>query len=229
VPVLRPPVYARRDRRLEAALTLEKKPTALVATPAARDRAIALLQEHYAKNHLETEQLERLVERAEHATRDDELLALFDGLPNLELIEPYKPATPGRLSAQVKATLGTTSRRGAWRVPSLLRVAALFGSVELDLCDAELGPGETILEVKATFGSVEITVPEGLAVDCEGAALLGNFDHLDVVSASQRAGRRLKIVGRAFCGTVDVVVKRRSTGALQQIGDGIRALLTGRS
>jgi hypothetical protein len=206
----------------------ERKKTALIATPVARDRAIEQLQEHFARSHIDVDALEALVERAERAKTDAELVALFDGLPVLATpTEALQVASPGRLSQPVRALLGSTSRRGRWRVPSLLRVRAWLGSVDLDLSEAELSRGDTVIEVHATLGSVTIVVPEGLAVECEGAAILGSFDHYDIGAQSGRDPRRVRIVGRALLGTVDVIVKKRS-GALQQIGEGIKALLTGR-
>src|SRR5688500_14031698 len=111
----------------------------LVATPAARDRAIEQLQDHYARSHLELAEFERRVELAERATAAAQLVALCAGLPSFDAA--LVPA--GKVTSTIGATLGSTSRRGRWRVPSYVRVRALLGSVELDLCDAELGRGDT--------------------------------------------------------------------------------------
>lgn len=200
-------------------MTDEKR--ALVATPAGRDRAIALLQDHYAKNHLEVAEYERRVELAERATTDAALAALFRDLPSLAT-DP----SAGRVTSTVGALLGATSRRGRWRVPSLVRVRAVMGSVELDLTEAEIASGETVIEVTAILGNVVVTVPEGLAVDMEGSAILGSFDQLVMSAASRRDGRRVRIVGRARLGSVDVIVKKK-TGLLEDIKSTVRGLLGG--
>jgi hypothetical protein len=194
---------------------------ALVATPVARDRAIEKLQDHYAKSHLEVEDFERLVEMAERASTDEELVRLFDGLPPLEEVA-LVPA--GRLTTTIGATLGATSRRGRWRVPKLVKAKATLGSVELDFTDAELQLGETVVEVRALLGSIEITVPEGLAVECEGSAILGSFDHVAQTAASRRDQRVLRIVGTATLGSVDVKVRRKD-GVLAELGRAVRGLL----
>lgn len=200
-------------------MTDEKR--ALIATPVGRDRAIELLQEHYARNHLEVAEYERRVELAERATTESALAALFRDLPSLET-----EIVSGRVTSTIGALLGATSRRGRWRVPSLVRVRAVLGSVELDLSEAEIASGETVIEVTAILGNVVVTVPEGLAVDMEGSAILGSFDQLVMSAASRKDGRRLRIVGRARLGSVDVIVKKK-TGLLEDIKSTVRGLLGG--
>jgi hypothetical protein len=208
----------------------ERRDAAVVpaVSPAARDQAIERLQDHYAHNQLEVQDFERLVEMAERARSNTELARLFDGLPaspeaaRAELVVAEKPA--GRVTATVSATLGSNVRRGRWRVPSYVKAAARFGSVEMDLSDADLSRGETVIEVSALFGSVEITVPEGLAIECEGNAVLGSFDHYAADAASRRDARRVRIVGRAVFGSVDIKVKKR-TGVLEDIKSVVRGLL----
>lgn len=204
-------------------MTDEKR--ALIATPVGRDRAIALLQEHYARNHLEVAEYERRVELAERATTETALTALLSDLPYLNS-PPTEGSSSGRVTSTVGALFGATSRRGRWRVPSFVRVRAVMGSVELDLSEAEIASGETVIEVTAILGNVVVTVPEGLAVEMEGSAILGSFDQLVMSAASRRDGRRVRIVGRARLGSVDVIVKKK-TGLLEDIKSTVRGLLGG--
>jgi hypothetical protein len=194
----------------------------LPAAPLARDEAIALLQEHYAVGNLEVAEFEKRVERAENARTDVELKQCLEGLPALA-----KPVALEKVSTaavpSVSAVLGATTRRGRWSVPSRLRLRAILGSVEVDLCEAEFQQGETVIEVNVFLGSISITVPEGLAVECQGDALLGSFDHLGQQAGNRWDARRVRIVGHARLGSVEVLVKPR-TGVLE----GIKALITGR-
>jgi hypothetical protein len=202
-----------------------RKQNALVATPAKRDQVIERLQDHYAHNHLEVQDFELLVEKAERARTDGELMLLLEGLPDLAGQRALVPASAGRVTTSVKAIFGEANRAGPWRVPATVRVRALFGNVVLDLSEAELGRAETLIEVHATFGNVRIAVPEGLAVDCDGAAILGSFEHLAQGAATQRDPRRVHIVGRAVFGNVEiVVVKKKPVGVLA----GLKNLLLGR-
>lgn len=204
------------------------KGAAADATPAGRDATICHLQEHYANNHLELAEYERRVELAEGAPTNAALLALAADLPAL----PPPPAhaivaaVRGRVTASMGATLGATSRRGRWQVPPVLKVRAVLGKVELDLSEAELGGGETVLLVSALLGRVVVIVPEGLAIDCQGSAIFGAFDHLVQTAASKRDDRRLRIIGSAKLGRVDLIV-RRKTGVLEEIKNAVRGLLGG--
>jgi len=200
------------------------KSNALIATPVARDKVIEKLQDHYANNHIEVADFEARVELAERARSNEELVRVLHGLPALEGSEAEIITSPGRLTTTIKATLGSTTRRGRWRIPAHARVSALLGSIELDLTEAELARGETLLEVSAILGSVVITIPEGLAVECEGSAILGSFDHIEQTPASKRDPRVLRIVGAARLGSVEIIVKPKSRGLIS----GIKALLTGR-
>lgn len=205
---------------------MEKTKTgALIATPVARDRAIARLQDHYAQNHIDVETFETLVMRAERASMDSEFEALFRGLPSLETAL-VPAAAHGRLTHTVSATFGSNQRRGRWSVPKNLVVRARFGDVELDLSEALLPTGETTVDVRVLFGSVRLIVPEGLAVVCEGRAVFGSFDHASQDALSRRDSRRVRIVGGVWFGSFEIVVKQRPT-TLSRIGAGIRGLLGG--
>jgi predicted membrane protein len=112
-------------------------------------------------------------------------------------------------------------------VPSLVHVKARLGSVDLDLTDADLSRGETVIEVSAVLGSITLFVPEGLAVECEGSALLGSFDHVAAGPASRKDTRVVRIVGKATLGSVEIVVKKRSKGVVEDLKQAVRGLLGG--
>lgn len=192
----------------------------LIATPAAREETVAALQEHFARNHLEVADFERRVEMVERAGTKKELDRALAGLPALEVA--LAPAAPGRVGTTVRAVLGSTSRRGDWRAPPRVRVVAVLGNAEIDLSTAVLSAGPTEVHVRAVLGNVRVIVPEGLAVECSGDAVLGSFDHLAQASSSRRDRRSVRIVGVAVFGSVEIVVKKR-----QGLLSGIKALLTG--
>ena len=158
-----------------------------------RDRAIALLQDHYAKNRLEIEEFERRCEVAERATNPRELDRALDGLPVIaELVVPVSRAQ------QITATFGSVVRRGRFALPYRLDVNATFGNVELDLSEAELGRGESVIGITARFGSVTITVPDDLDVETSGSARFGSFEHMGQRARSKKDPRRLRIEGRCL-------------------------------
>jgi hypothetical protein len=195
---------------------------ALILTPAARDQAIARLQDHYAQNDIDVDDFERRVEVAEDARTTEQLQAALRGLPTPPSQALVVAERAGQLTTSVRALLSSTERKGRWRVPSRVVVRATLGSVELDLVEAQV-EGEVDIEVRATFGSVRIVVPEGLAIEVNGSAVLGNFDHLVQEPASRRDRRRVRVSGRALMGSVEILVQRKSTGLLTKL----KALLEG--
>lgn len=192
------------------------KVPALILTPAARDEAIARLAEHYARNHLETADYERRVELAENATTTAALDEALAGLPSLDDQALVPRERSGQMTTTVQALLSSATHRGRWKVPSRVVVNATLGAVELDLVDADIA-GEVEIEVKALLGSVRIVVPEGLAVDVSGRAVLGSFDHLSQSAATSRDLRSVRITGRCLLGSVEVVVKQAPKGLLATV------------
>jgi hypothetical protein len=59
--------------------------------------------------------------------------------------------------------MSNTARRGAWRAPHRLRVAAVMSEVRLDLREADL-PAVLEVELLAVMASVKLTVPPGVEV-----------------------------------------------------------------
>lgn len=191
------------------------KVPALILTPAARDDAIARLSEHYARNHLETADFERRVERAENATTTAQLEEALAGLPSLDHTLARRERS-GQVTTTVRALLSTSTHRGRWRVPSRVVVNATLGNVELDLVEADI-PADVDIEVNALLGSVRIVVPEGLAVEMSGRAVLGSFDNLTQGASSRRDNRRVCIRGRCLLGSVEVVVRPGRRGLLATV------------
>lgn len=80
------------------------------------------------------------------------------------------------MSDEVRAVFGSAERRGTWTVPSKLDVHVSFGSAELDLRDAILGPGLTTIDVNVHFGSVEVTVPPDLPMEVNVSTIAGSVE-----------------------------------------------------
>ncbi len=200
----------------------------VIATPPARDAAIATLQEHYARNHVDVEEFERRVVMVEAAKTQPEIERALTGLPALADASSTGQRAlvrAGRTTATMRALFSNIDRRGEHRVPSLVKCGAFFGNIDLDLSTAVLGAGETEIQARAVFGNVTIHVPEGLHVECDGAAIFGSFTEVHARAASSKDERVLRVRGQAVFGNVEiVVVKKRPTGLLATV----KGLLTGR-
>jgi hypothetical protein len=87
---------------------------------------------------------------------------------------------PFRVDSQsLYALFGNAQRDGRWVVPAKLPIAALFGTVELDLREAVLQRKHIVLDVTALCGRVRILVPDGVEVRVTGRTVLTSRDLKD--------------------------------------------------
>lgn len=175
-----------------------------------RDETIARLCEHFAADHLDAEELERLIDRAHAAVTVAELDALVAGLPALAEagVTPAVRTADVALEASqtILAIMGGAERSGPWISSRRLSVFTLMGGAVLDFRDAIMPPGVTELEIYAMMGGVEILVPPGLRVISDGFGIMGGFEHrADPTAATPGANApTLKITGFALMGGVEI-------------------------
>jgi len=188
-------------------------PKALATRPTTtvRDGAIERLSAAFAEGALDTEEFERRVTVVQRSGSLQEIEGLLADLPLAAPVPQQTalvPAAQAPAGSRTLAVFGSTTRGGAWAVPRRLAVRAVFGNVELDFRNAVLPAGPIDLEVSAVFGNIEITVPPHLAVASDGAAILGNFDHVDRAAHDLPADAPvLRIRGKSVFGNVEISMK----------------------
>jgi hypothetical protein len=176
-----------------------------------RDRAIAVLSDHFAEDHLDVDEFERRVTAAHNAQTGEELVALTRDLPatklpatipKTQLMVPETQVTPRQT---LLAIMSGTERKGQWLTPRKLRVWAVMGGAQLDFREARLPAGVTDVYVFAFMGGVEIIVPPGLAVDVAGSAIMGGFEHMQRTAVQVDPERPLlRVHGFAMMGGVSI-------------------------
>jgi hypothetical protein len=186
-----------------------------------RTRAVEVLTEHFSNDVMDLEEFERLLDAANRCSTTGELRELLRKLPPLESSKPATDMIPARGGAPVVvdadrvrdhgfliSVLGGTNRAGRW-IPARKNFAlGLLGGISLDFREALLGPGETDVNVLAVLGGVEIIVPPEMAVEVDGMALLGGFEHqTDAPLRSDPDVPTLRIRGLALLGGVGVEVR----------------------
>jgi len=103
------------------------------------------------------------------------------------------------------AVLGGAQRQGSWSVPRELKVVAFMGGCELDFREARFPEGPVDVHITAVMGGVEILVPPNLAVEVNGSAILGGFEHVSRTRPeSDPRAPLLRIHGLAVMGGVEV-------------------------
>jgi hypothetical protein len=135
---------------------------------------------------------------------------------NAEELVRDTPAMSG-----VVSFLSSTEREGRWQLPRRFRALAVMGNVELDLREAEVGFGVSVIEAVAFMGNIEITIPPEIAVECDGDSLMGTFTLKYRGGANAAAASRertVRVVGSAYAGSVSVNVKGPDEAMLAKIG-----------
>lgn len=93
---------------------------------------------------------------------------------------------------------------------------ALMGGIDMDLSQAELKDGETVLDLTAIMGGITIKAPRDLAIIYDGSAILGGVTLFDQEDGGIVGGRRIehnvtddtkkiiRIQARAIMGGIEV-------------------------
>lgn len=113
---------------------------------------------------------------------------------------------------ELRVTMGSIERRGAWIVPEHLDVRVMWGSCELDLRDAKLSPGLTTIDVQITMGNVEIIVPPGMTVNLDVRSVAGNVSEGEQITSTVEGdahGPRIRVTGKVKLGNCEVVTLHR--------------------
>jgi hypothetical protein len=175
-----------------------------------RDLTIQRLCDHFAADHLQAEELEQLIDKAQQAKTVAELEALLQQLPALSQSAHPAPqiADPGEVeeSQLIIALMGGAERRGSWMPARTIRVIAFMGGAMLDFREVRLPRGVTDVQVMAAMGGVEIIVPPGLAVSSDGTGIMGGFEHIGDTPAGPRDPQAplLRVRGVALMGGVEI-------------------------
>lgn len=187
-----------------------------VVLQAQRERTIAALCGHFANDRLTVEEFERRLDVANRAITAPALADLVADLPAVVPNTPPAAPSPTTVSAPsnhvrdqqtLVALMGGVERRGGWQPAQKTLLVAVMGGGVLDFREVRLPPGETEVTILAVMGGAEIIVPPGMAVDCNGIAIMGGFGHAGNLPASNAAGPILRVNGFALMGGVDVQVR----------------------
>jgi hypothetical protein len=83
-----------------------------------------------------------------------------------------------------------------------------MGGICLDFREALLPPGATEVWIFTAMGGAEIIVPPGLAVESDGVAILGGFEHAEQADLQlDPDAPLLRLRGLALMGGVDVKIR----------------------
>ena len=189
----------------------------LPPTPAAlrhrRELVIARLCEHFARDNLEAEELEELIDRAHGAQTLAALDHLLDGLPEIPQESPGTAVARHQTTSDqhqvVVAIMGGVERKGSWAPAPNVYVVSCMGGTLLDFRDARLVAGVTNVMVLALMGGVEIIVPPDLRVESNGIGIMGGFEQGGAHPPGPADGPVVRVSGAAIMGGVEIKVRPR--------------------
>ena len=186
-----------------------------------RERAIALLGEHFAQDNLSLEELERRIERAYRAPDLQSLKALMKDLPSADLAavapSPRSAVASPEIypleEGRVVSIMSNTKRGGIWQPPRFLDVWAIMSETLLDMTRAVLQPGVTELEVRGLMTTVKIIVPPGVRVVTQASSFMAEVSDLTLDPPPVGSGAPvIRITGWVVMGELKVVVRRTEFG-----------------
>ena len=105
------------------------------------------------------------------------------------------------------AVLSHLRRDADWVLPRHFRVFAFWGNAEIDLTQALVGEGTSVIEVKCIMANIEIRVPPDLRVENDVEAVLASADirrHAPTTAAPDAP--TVRITGSSFLGSVEIKV-----------------------
>lgn len=153
----------------------------LRASDADRERVVEELREHCSAGRLTVDELDERIDSAYAARTLADLVPVTRDLPATggarvpATRRVSAAATPAkRVGRFTVAVMSAASRKGRWRVEPDTVSVAVMGGVDIDLRDAEFTSDEVVITAVALMGGVDIVVPEGMDVEIEGMAVMGD-------------------------------------------------------
>ncbi|MEU4405242.1 DUF1707 domain-containing protein [Streptosporangium sp. NPDC023963] len=145
---------------------------------AEREAAVEWLRVASVEGRLTLGELTERTEAAYTARTQAELTVVTSDLPGGHPV-PAPAYPPAERSGQARrwfvAVMGSSKRRGSWRIDKPLGAVAVMGDVVLDLRQAEVRTGGVVdIMATAVMGDVKIIVPDGVDVELDGIAVMGD-------------------------------------------------------
>jgi hypothetical protein len=181
----------------------------------ARELTISALSDRFASGDIDLDEFEDRLDRAHAAGAIEDLDFLVADLAPAEVSDTHPPraasrhALTGRPTRKTMVSILSERRRdGAWRAPENLRVMTFLGSTTIDFRDVTLPAGITELRIASVLGRVELIIPPGLAIECEGTAILGQVEELHRSPPEPEPERPLlRVSGMFMLGQLEVTTR----------------------
>ncbi|WP_434452011.1 DUF1707 SHOCT-like domain-containing protein [Lentzea sp. E54] len=125
---------------------------------AEREHVVTLLNKAVGRGMITLDEFTSRTDTALSAKTRADLNAVLVDLPGMVNNELAHART------ELKNTMGTTTRKGHWIVPSELVIRNTLGTTNLDFTAADVPPVVNV-DLDVSFGSVKLLLPAGSSVD----------------------------------------------------------------
>jgi hypothetical protein len=169
------------------------------ASDAERDATVDRLRTAAAEGRLTLEELTDRIAAASGAEMRSDLVPLTSDLPTT--------AVTGRIfkTAAVRG-VGDVKRSGVWAVPAENTFRTWFGTIKLDLRQAQISEFETHIHARLLFGNVILLVPEGVEVELNARTQIGRT--VQPTSPPAPGAPRIVLTGGTFFGDIKILHRR---------------------
>lgn len=159
-----------------------------------REATVRRLQEAFAEGHIS------------HAEMDDHLRAVLTAETPGDLV-PVVASLPDTNTGRTLILAGKSGRirrRGAWRVPRVLKVESEYGKVDLDLSRAIFENPVVDIELQLRFGRARITLPDDAVVDSDDLSTVWKQPIYKTPQRLDAGGPRIRISGTMEYGRLKI-------------------------
>ncbi|MFI6512452.1 DUF1707 domain-containing protein [Streptosporangium sp. NPDC050855] len=182
---------------------------------AEREAAVEWLRVASVEGRLTLGELTERTEAAYTARTQAELAVVTSDLPGVRPASaPAYPPAPadqgGRVRRWFVAVMGSSKQRGSWRIDKPLGAVAVMGDVVLDLRQAEVRTGGVDIMATAVMGNVKIIVPDGVDVELDGIAIMGDRKVQVIEAPPGTHAPVVRVTAYAIMGDVKVVGDSRT-------------------
>jgi len=185
----------------------------LRVSDAEREASVVRLREACAEGRLTLQELSERVEQAYAARTRAELERIARDLPAAET----RPSRKRRRRFLI-GFFSEPELRGRWRTRRRLYTLALFGGIDVDLRDAELGSDALTIVALTLFGGSDVYVPQGVEVDVGGIAVFGHNAVRGEEGELHPRSPFVRVVALTLFGGTDIRhVPARSTASLKEL------------
>lgn len=202
-----------------------------------REQVVQALCAHYAQDHLSTGELEARYERANKAGNARDLRTILEGLPALGALAPvpfYSLGAPTSTTTgtalapyerRYSAIFAEVKKEGHWTPASLIVAKTVFGSITLDLREAELPPDGIEIDLDVILGDAKIILPPGIGAEVDCSAFLGSVE--DKTQRPMPGTPMVRVHGGTVLGSITVVTKLPKKERLENWRKQLRATFFG--